>query len=37
MFVLDDACYQSFIELLEAPVQNVEGRQRLMDVKPKWK
>lgn len=28
---------QSFIEQLEAPVQNVDGRQRLMDVKPKWK
>lgn len=37
MFVLDDARYQSFIEQLEAPVQNVEGRQRLMDAKPEWK
>ncbi len=37
VFVLDDARYQSFIEHLEAPVQNVEGRQRLMDVKPEWK
>lgn len=37
VFVLDDARYQAFIEQLEAPVQNVEGRQRLMDVKPEWK
>lgn len=37
VFVLDDACYQAFIRQLEAPVQNVEGRQRLMDVKPEWK
>ncbi|MFC0140070.1 DUF1778 domain-containing protein [Erwinia mallotivora] len=37
VFVLDDARYQEFIRQLEAPVQNVEGRQRLMDVKPKWK
>lgn len=36
VFVLDDARYQAFIEQLEAPVQNVEGRQRLMDVKPEW-
>ena len=37
VFVLEDASYQSFLEQLEAPVQNVEGRQRLMDVKPEWK
>lgn len=37
VFVLDDAHYQSFIEQLEAPVQNGTGRQRLIDVKPKWK
>ena len=37
VFVLDDARYQAFIRQLEAPVQNVEGRQRLMDVKPEWK
>ena len=37
VFVLDDAGYQAFIRQLEAPVQNVEGRQRLMDVKPEWK
>ncbi|EGT0663523.1 DUF1778 domain-containing protein [Citrobacter werkmanii] len=37
VFVLDEVRYQSFIEQLEAPVQNVDGRQRLMDVKPKWK
>ncbi|EMA2752341.1 TPA: DUF1778 domain-containing protein [Escherichia coli] len=37
LFVLDDARYQAFIKQLEAPVQNVEGRQRLMGVKPAWK
>ncbi|HAX2344581.1 TPA: DUF1778 domain-containing protein [Escherichia coli] len=37
LFVLDDARYQAFIKQLEAPVQNVEGRQRLLDVKPAWK
>lgn len=37
VFVLDDARYQTFIEQLEAPVKNIEGRQRLMDVKPEWK
>ncbi|EDV1846534.1 DUF1778 domain-containing protein, partial [Salmonella enterica subsp. enterica] len=37
VFVLDDARYQAFIKQLEAPVQNTEGRQRLMDVKPEWK
>ncbi|WP_421550026.1 DUF1778 domain-containing protein [Kluyvera intermedia] len=37
VFVLDDARYQAFIEQLEAPVQNVAGRQRLSDVKPAWK
>lgn len=36
VFVLDDASYKSFIEQLEAPAQNAEGRQRLMDVKPEW-
>ncbi|KFB99250.1 hypothetical protein GTGU_04252 [Trabulsiella guamensis ATCC 49490] len=37
VFVLDDARYQAFIKQLEAPVQNAEGRQRLMDAKPEWK
>lgn len=37
VFMLEDARYQAFIEQLEAPVQNIEGRQRLMDVKPGWK
>lgn len=37
LFVLDDARYHAFIEQLEAPVQNVEGRDRLMDTKPGWK
>lgn len=37
VFILDDARYQAFIEQLEAPVQNTEGRQRLMDVEPEWK
>ncbi len=37
VFVLDDNSYQAFIEQLELPVQNVEGRQRLMDTKPEWK
>ncbi|EEI2878588.1 DUF1778 domain-containing protein [Salmonella enterica] len=37
IFVLDDARYQAFIKQLEASVQNTEGRQRLMDVKPEWK
>lgn len=36
VFVLDDVRYQSFIEQLEAPVQNDEGRQRLMNVRPRW-
>ncbi|MBP1039199.1 DUF1778 domain-containing protein [Serratia fonticola] len=37
VFVLDDARYQAFIEQLEAPIENVEGRKRLMAVKPEWK
>lgn len=37
VFILDDARYQAFIEQLEAPVQNTEGRQRLMDEEPEWK
>lgn len=37
VFVLDDARYQAFIEQLESPVQNVEGRKRLMDAVPEWK
>jgi uncharacterized protein (DUF1778 family) len=36
VFMLDDAQYQAFITQLEAPVQNEEGRNRLMDVKPEW-
>lgn len=34
---LDDERYQAFIEQLEAHVQNVEGRKRLMNEKPEWK
>lgn len=37
LFVLDDECYDSFITQLESPVQNAEGRERLMAVKPEWK
>ncbi|MBK5145609.1 DUF1778 domain-containing protein [Budviciaceae bacterium BWR-B9] len=37
VFILNDARYQAFIKQLEAPVQNTEGRKRLMDVKPEWK
>lgn len=37
LFVLDNECYHSFIRQLEAPVQNAEGRERLMAVKPEWK
>lgn len=37
LFVLDDECYDSFITQLEASVQNAEGRERLMAVKPEWK
>lgn len=37
VFILDDSRYQAFIQQLEAPVQNAEGRKRLMDVKPEWK
>lgn len=37
LFVLDDAQYADFITQLEAPVQNREGRERLMAVNPKWK
>ncbi|EPH4539487.1 DUF1778 domain-containing protein [Escherichia coli] len=37
LFVLDDECYDSFITQLEAPVQNAEGRERLLAVKPEWK
>lgn len=37
VFVLDDERYLMFLEQLEAPVQNVEGRKRLMDVNPEWK
>lgn len=37
VFVLDDARYQAFIKQLEAPVENIEGRHRLMNVKPEWK
>ena len=36
LFMLDDEQYDAFIEDLESPLQNVEGRQRLMDVKPEW-
>ncbi|WES68722.1 DUF1778 domain-containing protein [Superficieibacter sp. HKU1] len=37
LFVLDADKYQAFVEQLEAPLENVEGRNRLMDVKPEWK
>ncbi|ENT8660592.1 DUF1778 domain-containing protein, partial [Shigella flexneri] len=37
LFVLDNERYDSFITQLEAPVQNAEGRERLMAVKPEWK
>lgn len=37
LFSLDSARYQEFLELLDAPVQNVEGRKRLTNVKPEWK
>lgn len=37
LFVLDKERYDSFIMQLEAPVHNVEGRKRLMAVKPEWK
>lgn len=37
VFILDDSRYQTFIQQLEAPVQNAEGRKRLMDAKPEWK
>ena len=37
LFVLDNEGYDSFITQLEAPVQNAEGRERLMAVKPEWK
>ena len=36
IFALDDTRYQLFIEQLEAPVKNIKGRQRLMDVKSEW-
>lgn len=36
LFMLDDEQYDAFIEDLESPLQNAEGRQRLMDVKPEW-
>ena len=35
LFVLDNERYDSFITQLEAPVQNAEGRERLMAVKPR--
>ena len=37
LFVLDNERYDSFITQLEAPVQNTEGRERLMAVMPEWK
>lgn len=37
LFMLDDEQYDAFIEQLESPLQNMEGRQRLMDIKPEWK
>lgn len=36
MFMLDDERYAAFIEQLEAPLENTEGRNRLRDVKPEW-
>jgi uncharacterized protein (DUF1778 family) len=35
-FGLDDARFQSFVQMLDAPVAPNEGLQRLMDVKPVW-
>ena len=37
LFVLDNERYDLFIAQLEAPVQNAEGRERLMAVQPEWK
>ncbi|EAB9082097.1 DUF1778 domain-containing protein [Salmonella enterica subsp. enterica] len=37
LFVLDNERYHSFIRQLESPVQNAEGHERLMAVKPEWK
>ena len=36
-FNLDEARYQSFVQLLDAPVTPNEGLERLMAVKPVWK
>lgn len=34
--LLDDASYLEFLKQLEAPLQNVEGRKRLTNLKPEW-
>ncbi|WP_312382307.1 type II toxin-antitoxin system TacA family antitoxin [Atlantibacter subterraneus] len=36
VFMLDDERYAAFIQQLEAPLENIEGRNRLKDVKPEW-
>lgn len=35
-FCLDETRFQSFVQMLDAPVASNEGLQRLMDVKPVW-
>jgi uncharacterized protein (DUF1778 family) len=35
-FSLDDAKYQSFVQMLDAPVASNVGLERLMSVKPVW-
>lgn len=37
IFVLDNSHYLAFIEQVDAPSQNTEGRERLMDTKSGWK
>lgn len=37
VFNLDETRYLAFIELLDSPSQNTEGRTRLMETKPGWK
>ncbi|NDO83760.1 hypothetical protein CJP72_24345 [Citrobacter sp. NCU1] len=36
IILLDDARYLEFLKQLEAPLQNVEGRKRLTNLKPEW-
>lgn len=37
VFILDETRYLAFIEQLDSPSQNTEGRKRLMETKPGWK